>query len=125
MRTVFLILLLIFPAKALAADKHEAFYGTWGTVKQCAREPIKQGGTFLAEPFEISKRWLKKGQLYCSLNWAAIDTRKNGFFTGAHAICGEDSLRGYFVGMELSGEDLTLRWDFPLSNGPLARCPRP
>ena len=128
MHSVFVIPFLLFfaagTATSNAADQREVFYGTWGTPKQCARAPIKSGGTALSEPFEISKRWLKKGQLYCILNWGAIDARENGFFTGAQATCGEDSVRGYFIGMDLSGENLTLRWDFPLSNGPLARCPR-
>ena len=120
MRYAFLICLLAFPAQA--ADEREAFYGTWGTPKQCARETIKPGGTVLAEPFEISSDWLRQGQLWCSLNWYPIETREDGVFSGAFAQCGEDSVRDYALGMKLSGDNLTLRWDFPLSNGPLARC---
>jgi len=119
-RYAFLIALLAVPA---AADEREVFYGTWGTAQQCSRAPIKPGGTVLAEPFEISSDWLRQGRLWCRLSWFSIEPREDGFFTGARAQCGEDSLRDYILGMELSGDDLTLRWDFPLSNGPLARCP--
>ncbi len=120
MRYVFLIVFLAFPA--VAADKHEAFYGTWGTAKQCSGEPIKSGGTVLAEPFEISADWLRQGQLWCRLNWYPIESRADGFFSGAFAQCGEDSVRDYTLGMVLSDDNLTLRWSFPLSNGPLRRC---
>ncbi|KAB7614696.1 hypothetical protein F9L33_08685 [Amylibacter sp. SFDW26] len=120
MRYVFLIVLLAFPAAA--ADKREVFYGTWGTPKQCSRETIKSGGTVLSEPFEISADWLKQGQLWCRLNWYPIEIREDGFFSGAFAQCGEDSVRDYSLGMVLSDNSLTLRWDFPLSNGPLMRC---
>lgn len=125
MHYVFLIALIALPAAlpAEAADKRKVFYGNWGTAKQCSRIPIKPGGTVLSEPFEIDARWLKQGQLWCKLNWGPIEARKGGFFTGAHAICGEDAVRGYFLGMELVGDALTLRWDFPRANGPLARCP--
>lgn len=108
-------------APAAAGDR-AVFYGTWGTAKQCSRAPIRPGGTVLAEPFVISSEWLRQGSFWCRLNWGPMETRKNGFFTGAHAQCGEDSVRGYFLGMSLSGDDLTLRWDFPVSNGPLRRC---
>jgi hypothetical protein len=121
MRLLVLIVLLALSAAAFA-DERERFYGTWGTAKQCAREPIKPGGTVLAEPFEISADWLRQGQFGCSLRWGPMDRRENGFFTGANAQCGEDAARAYFLGMRLSGDELTLRWDFPVSNGPLRRC---
>lgn len=121
MRCAFLIFLLAFPAAA-AADEREVFYGTWGTAEQCARAPLKPGGTVLAEPFEISADWLRQGRFWCRLTWGPMERREDGLFTGAHAQCGEDSVRGYFLGMTLSGDDLTLRWHFPFSNGPLARC---
>ncbi|MEM8648745.1 MAG: hypothetical protein AAGF86_20715 [Pseudomonadota bacterium] len=130
MRYALLIALLAFPAAALsaatavAADEREVFYGTWGTPKQCARAPIKPGGTVLAEPFEIDAEWLRQGRFWCRLSWYPIEQREDGFFTGARAQCGEDSVRGYSLGMVLSGDKLTLRWDFPRSNGPLALCPR-
>lgn len=123
MRFVFLIICLAAPAAVAAADLREALYGTWGTERQCARAPIKPGGTVLAEPFEINGEWLRHGQVWCRLSWFPVEPREDGFFTGAHAQCGEDSVRGYFLRMNLSGEELTLRWDFPLSNGPLTRCP--
>lgn len=120
MRYVFLIALLAFPA---AANEREVFYGVWGTAKQCSRTPVKSGGTVLAEPFEISANWLRQGRLWCRLNWFPMQPREDGLFTGAHAQCGEDSIRGYSLGMELSGDSLALRWDLLLLNGPLARCP--
>jgi len=120
MRYLFLIILFTFPA---AANEREAFYGTWGTAKQCSRELIKPGGTLRAEPFEISPGWLKQGQLWCRLSWLPIEQRENGAFTGAFAQCGEDAVRNYILGLVLSGDKLTLRWDFPLKNGPLSQCP--
>ncbi|MEX3011212.1 hypothetical protein [Hoeflea sp. TYP-13] len=110
---------LVVPA---AADDRAVFYGTWGTAKQCSRAPIRTGGTVLKEPFVISSGWLRQGRFWCRLNWGPVEPREHGFFTGAHAQCGEDTARGYFLGMILSGDDLTLRWGFPLSNGPLRRC---
>ena len=120
MRLILLILLFATPA---AADERELFYGTWGTAKQCAREPIKTGGTVLAEPFEISREWLRQGQLWCRLDWYPIAPRGNGYFTGASARCGEDAVRDYLLGMELSDSELTLRWDVLHKNGPLQKCP--
>jgi len=120
MRYVLLIVLLAFPA---AADERAVFYGTWGTAKQCARAPVKPGGTVPAQPFEIGPDWLRQGTIWCRLRWFPIEPRADGFFTGAHAQCGEDSLRDYLVGLERSGDRLTLRWDVFLSNGPLERCP--
>lgn len=101
---------------------HEMFFGAWGTKAQCAREPIKPGGTVLSSPFELDKQWLKQGQQWCILNWGVVEKRANGFFTAANALCGEDAPQSYFLGLILEGEDLTLRWDFPRSNGPLQRC---
>jgi len=121
MRIAVLIALFTFPA--IAAEERENFYGTWGTEKQCARVPLKPGVTVLAEPFEIRPGWLRQGTHWCRLKWGPIEARENGFFTAAHASCGEDAVRDYFLGMELSSGELTLRWDFPHSNGPLARCP--
>ena len=76
----------------------------------------------MSQPFEISTGWLKQGDFWCGLNWGPVVKRSNGLFAGAHAQCGEDVQRSYFLGMELSEKGLRLRWDFPLSNGPLARC---
>ena len=121
MRYALALILLAHPAAA--AEERAHFYGTWGTAKQCAREPIKPGVTVLAEPFEIRPGWLRNGTQWCRLNWGPIEAREDGFFTAAYASCGEDAVRDYFLGMELSGDALTLRWDFPFFNGPLARCP--
>ncbi|MEM1420138.1 MAG: hypothetical protein AAF661_03225 [Pseudomonadota bacterium] len=116
------LLLFAILAPPASADERELFYGTWGTPAQCARAPIKPGGTVLAEPFEIGEEWLRHGQIWCRLRWFPVEPRASGFFTGANAQCGEDAVRGYFLGMVLEDGDLTLRWDFPLSNGPLSRC---
>ncbi|MEM8812626.1 MAG: hypothetical protein AAGF59_08415 [Pseudomonadota bacterium] len=118
-----LFLLIAFLALPAAADDRAVFYGTWGTPQQCARAPIKPGATVLAEPFEIGSEWLKQGRVWCRLNWGPIQPREDGFFSGADVQCGEDSVRQYFLRMDLTGETLTLRWDLLLSNGPLARCP--
>ncbi|MEL7524553.1 MAG: hypothetical protein AAFN16_02210 [Pseudomonadota bacterium] len=119
-RPVFvLIVLLASPAQA---GDHDRFLGTWGTAEQCARAPIKPGGTVLAEPFEIGRLWMKHGQHWCKLDWGPVETGDEGAFTAATAQCGEDSVRGYFLGLKLAGDALTLRWDFPHFNGPLKRC---
>lgn len=114
------------PAQAdppASAEPRAVFYGTWGTEAQCAGAPIKPGGTVMAAPFEITAQWLRHGPLSCRLNWFPIETREDGVFSGAHALCGEDAVRSYFLGMRLLEGALTLRWDFPFANGPLARCP--
>lgn len=115
-------LLIALHALPATADERAAFYGTWGTEKQCARAPIKPGGTVLEEPFEIGAEWLRQGSFWCRLNWFPIEPRGDDVFTAAHAQCGEDSTRDYVLGMELAGGKLKLRWEFPLSNGPLGRC---
>ena len=125
------VLLLVFASitaaavAAAAAAEREVFYGTWGTAQQCARQPIKQGGTLLAQPYELGATWLKQGNLYCQLNWGPIERRSGGgggFFTAAHAACGEDTIRSYFLGVELRGEQLRLSWGFPNATPPLRRC---
>lgn len=121
MRWTLLFTFLTLPTIA-AADAREQFYGTWGTAKQCAKDPIKEGLTVRAQPFEITDEWLKQGQLWCRLDWFPVEPREDSVFTGAYAQCGEDAVRGYILGMRLSDEKLTLRWDVLLSNGPLARC---
>ena len=125
MRPAVLIALLVsLPAVSAKADERSRLYGSWGTERQCARAMIKPGGTVRAEPFEITPGWLRQGRRWCRLDWFPIEPRDNGFFTGAHALCGEDSARSYLLGMKLSGDQLTLRWDFPFRNGPLRRCPQ-
>ncbi|MBG6165299.1 hypothetical protein IWQ54_004989 [Labrenzia sp. EL_195] len=111
---------LVTPANA---SEHVAFLGTWGTKAQCARAPVQPGGTVLSEPFEISRNWLRQGQLWCALRWGPVEARKNGAFTAANAQCGEDSVRSYLIGMQLTGDELILRWNFPHKSGPLKRCP--
>lgn len=106
-----------------AADQRAVFYGSWGTQNQCASGLIAPGGTVRAEPFEITEGWLRHGKHWCRLTWGPIEKRADGYFTAAHALCGEDTHRAYFLGMVLTDGELTLRWDFPWSNGPLARCP--
>ena len=117
------ILFAVLTVLPVFADERRNFYGSWGTAKQCSRLPIKPGGTVLAEPFEIGSEWLRHGSLWCRLNWFPVEPRENGFFSGAFAQCGEDAVRGYLLGMELSRGELTLRWGFPFKNGPLTRCP--
>ena len=119
--TLFIALTFLsaFPASGMT---HDMFFGSWGTKAQCEGEPIKPGGTVLSAPFEIDKLWLKQGQQWCALNWGVIEKRKDGFFTAANALCGEDSPQSYFLGLELKEQNLTLKWDFPRSNGPLMRC---
>lgn len=122
MRCTLFIILLALPGHA---EEREAFYGTWGTDKQCAREPVKAGGSVLAEPFEIDAEWLKQGQLWCRLDWFPVQLRDGERFSGAFAQCGEDAVRGHVLGMELAGEQLSLRWNVFLKNGPLHRCTTP
>ena len=119
MRVALLIALLSVPG---FADERSQFYGTWGTEQQCARAPIKQGGTVLAAPFEIDERWLKHGDFWCELKWFPVEPRDRGIFTGAMAQCGEDTVKGYRLRMVLSEGKLMLRWGLEHANGPLARC---
>ena len=121
---VFTTGLVIFTKTLAWADeaKHQPFYGTWGTHQQCARTAIVDGGSVMHEPFEIGPVWLKQGKLWCQLNWGPLDGQNGRYFTAAHAQCGEDSVRGYFLRMQLVEGQLQLRWEFPISNGPLQRC---
>ena len=109
------------PALAIAEER-EPFFGSWGTPQQCAREPIKPGGTVLASPIEIDIDWLRQGQIWCRLTWFPVEPRGDGQFTGARAQCGEDSVQDYILGMTLADDALTVRWSFLVSNGPLGRC---
>ena len=118
----FLIAVLTFPAAADAAGR-DVFYGTWGTAQQCARAPVKPGGTVLAEPFEINAKGMRQGLFWCRLRWLPVAARDKGFFTGALAQCGEDGVRDYHLRMKLSDKTLTLHWSFQQSSGPLTRCP--
>lgn len=122
MRFAFLFVLLTIQILPAAAGDRDVFFGTWGTEKQCQRHPVKPGGTVRAEPFEIDARWLRQGRLWCRLDWGPVEPRSDGLFTAAFAQCGEDSVRQYLLGLILTGDELTLRWNFPISNGPLKRC---
>lgn len=115
-------LCLILFANPATADDTTAFHGTWGTPAQCAGEPLKPGGTVMAAPFEIDDTFLRQGAIWCRLSWGVLADRPAGQTATAFAQCGEDNVRHYRVGFERKGEALTLRWDFPLSNGPLQRC---
>ncbi|MEM6358319.1 MAG: hypothetical protein AAF844_21885, partial [Pseudomonadota bacterium] len=66
MRHALLFALIALPT-IVAADDRAVLYGTWGTVQQCAREPLQPGLTAQAEPFEIGAQWLKQGQIWCRL----------------------------------------------------------
>lgn len=118
----FLFLFCLLVPSVLHAEERERLLGTWGTEKQCSRSLILDRGTVRAEPFEISANWLKHGDLWCKLTWFPVEKRANGFFTGAFAACGEDAVRNYLLGMVMADDTLTLRWDFPIKNGPLDRC---
>ncbi|MEL6767156.1 MAG: hypothetical protein AAFP17_08250 [Pseudomonadota bacterium] len=118
-----LALVAAFLAFPVAADEREAFYGSWGTAKQCTRAPIKPGGTVLAAPVEIGPEWLRQGGIWCRLTWYPLERRDDGLFTAAQAQCGEDTVRDYFLRMERSGDALKLRWGFAVASGPLALCP--
>ncbi|MBI1384760.1 MAG: hypothetical protein GC150_07615 [Rhizobiales bacterium] len=120
--SVILFVCTSIAATADAGGDRERFHGAWGTAAQCARAPIKPGGTVLAEPFVVGSEWLRHGEIWCRLTWFPLERREEGWFTGAQAQCGEDAVRDYVLGMTLSGEELTLRWNFPLV-GPLTRCP--
>jgi len=111
-----------FALPVLAADRAD-FYGTWGTPSQCARAPLKSGGTVLAEPFQIGPEWLKHGRIWCRLTWFPIQPRSDGAFTGARAQCGEDTVQGYTLRFNLVAGTMTLRWDVFRASGPLDRCP--
>ena len=120
MRWFLFLLCLMTPLHA--ADR-TALYGTWGTPAQCDRQPILDGGTKLAEPFEIHPGWLRHGALWCRLSWFPIQPRENGLFVGTSALCGEDSANSYRLDFALDRQSLTLIWNNSLINGPLARCP--
>lgn len=118
-----MIIALFALATPAAADERSALYGTWGTAQQCAREPLGPGLTIKAEPFQIGAQWLKRGKIWCRLNWFPIQEREDEIFTGAFAQCGEDGVRDYYLRLNLAGDELTIRWDLIVSNGPLTRCP--
>lgn len=125
MRQILAVIFLTVTVQPALSHQRAALHGVWGTAKQCAGEPIKQGGTVRAAPFEIGEEWLRHGRLWCQLSWFPVEQRATGVFSGAFARCGEDAVRDYLLGMELVGDRLTLRWDVFRANGPLMRCDAP
>ncbi|MEM7378046.1 MAG: hypothetical protein AAF460_11140 [Pseudomonadota bacterium] len=124
MRTVLATALgLLCLSQAVAnPDPHTPFFGTWGTPSHCARLPIQAGGTVLAEPFEVGPDWLRHGTLWCALTWGPVQPLDSGLFSVAHARCGEDAVRAYFLRFNLENDALTLRWGPFLSNPSLRPC---
>ncbi len=107
-------------ATPLFAENRAPFLGTWGTPHQCAGDPIIQGGTKRAAPFEITADWIRNGETWCALRWFRV---QGGDFVSTRARCGEDSAITYRLDMVLNTDRLTLIWDEALVNGPLFRCP--
>ena len=118
-------LLLILLATPAPADERAPLYGTWGTEAQCRGDLLIPDGTVRAAPFQIRPGWITQGGLWCRLSWFPVQTRPDGLFVGTRALCGEDSVRGYWLDMALDGEGLRLIWDEALVNGPLKRCAPP
>lgn len=121
MRYVFLMIAFIFTTPAIA-DKRETLYGTWGTEKQCARAPVVPGSLVASEPFVINSQWLKRGVIWCKLSWFPVEDREDGFFTGANALCGEDTLQSYILSMTRAKDELTILWGLANKKGPLKLC---
>ena len=119
MRSALLMVLIAYPA---IADDRSMFYGLWGTEQQCTRQPMIPDGTIRHEPYHIDRDWLRHGKTWCHLSWFPIQPRPDGAFTGARAQCGEDSVRGYTLRLNLTGDAMTLRWDVFWAKGPLKRC---
>ena len=111
-------------ATAAIADEREVLYGTWGTEKQCSRAPVVPGSLVESEPFIINSQWVKRGVIWCKLSWFPIEKTNDGMFTGASAVCGEDTVVRYLLSMRLSGEELSIVWGFPNKHGPLKMCKR-
>ena len=114
------ICLICLIATPLTAQERAPFLGVWGTPIQCAGDPIRDGGTMRAAPFEITTEWLRNGDTWCALRWFPV---KGARFASTRALCGEDSAMTYRLDMLRQGESLTLIWDEALTNGPLDRCP--
>lgn len=116
------ILVFFWIALPAMADERETLYGTWGTEKQCARAPLKPGSLVQSEPFIINSQWIRRGVIWCQLSWFPVEKRGNGFFTGASALCGEDTVQRYNLSMTLIGDELSIVWGFPNKHGPLKMC---
>lgn len=121
MRFLLLAMAIILTTPA-HADKREKLYGTWGTQKQCNRAPIVPGSLVESEPFMINSHWVKRGVIWCKLSWFPIEDREDGFFTGANALCGEDTIQNYILSMTLAKDELTILWGHSNRKGPLKLC---
>lgn len=117
-----LALILIFAADPAWTGEQDPFLGVWGTTKQCNRAPLKEGGSVLAEPFEIRPGWLRQGSLWCKLSWFPIQDHGSSVFASTRALCGEDSARVYRLDFSQNPKGLYLIWDEQLVNGPLIEC---
>lgn len=113
------ILVFFWIALPAMAEERETLYGTWGTEKQCARAPLKPGSLVQSEPFIINSQWIRRGVIWCQLIWFPVEKRENGFFTGASALCGEDTVQRYNLSMTLIEDELSIVRGFPNKHGPL------
>ncbi len=101
----------------------KAFFGKWGTDRQCAGKLIIPGGTKKAAPFEIGKDWLGHGDVWCRLFWINTGSSQLGTYAIARALCGEDDVRDYQLRFKLQDNRLSLTWNRHITNEGLKRCP--
>ncbi len=113
-----LVLLLVSTGAAAQVE----LYGVWGSEAQCARQLIIPKGTKRAAPFEIHRDWLGHGEVWCRLIWSSVVPSAQGLVAVATGLCGEDAVRDYQLRFNLSGEALTVIWNWQHANGPLQRC---
>jgi len=66
--------------------------------------------------------WLGHGDVWCRLIWTSVQSAENGVMAFANAVCSEDTERDYQIRFEVSGDALTIVWNFEFQNGPLKRC---
>ncbi len=119
MRWLLPFLLLVGPA---SAEDSSVFFGTWGTEAQCAGAPIQPGGSVMASPFVINDSFLQQSGIWCRLSWGPVEDQGDALVSGALALCGEDSVQGYQLGLRLTDDVLTLRWGILRQNTGLRRC---
>ena len=119
---IFLLFFAVILTTPAHADKREKLYGTWGTEKQCARAPVVPGSLVESEPFVINSEWVKRGVIWCKLSWFPVEDKQDGFFTGANALCGEDTIQNYILSMTLAKDELTILWGHSNKKGPLKLC---
>lgn len=120
-RACALVVAFMLNVPALAANP-DALYGQWGTKAQCEGALITPKGTKRATPFKIKPDWLEHGDVWCRLTWSRVSTTSNGVTGVAWSLCGEDSVRGYFITFNLIGDELSLIWNQQFQNGPLMSC---